>query len=112
MDLNPWSIIAVICVVAVIAVPWFLIANHSAWRTTVILTSQVKVSQINVGYDWLTNGQQTEVLGFYGKEKLTFWNNVSQYFIPNHAYRVVYHADYKGFWSTSEWTLVSVEEIS
>lgn len=104
-------IIGVLWIVCIIAIPWILTANYAAWRTTVLNVSKVKVSQVNVGYDWLTNSQKTEVLGFDGKENLVFWNNVSQYFEPNHEYRVTYHADYKGFWPMDAWTLVNVEEL-
>jgi len=102
----------VVAIVVVIAMAWIGIASFSAWTTTIVNVSKIKVSQVNVGYDWLTNSQQTEVLGFDGKENLVFWNNVSQYFEPNHEYKVIYHGDYKGFWPIKAWTLVSVEELS
>ncbi len=111
MEVPVGTIVGLVIIIACIAVPWYSIAWWASVMDHIPNSSQVKVSQINVGWDWWTNSWTTEVLGFDGKERLDFWDNQSSLFLPNHEYLIDYHNGYRGFWPIARWTIDNVTEI-
>lgn len=103
-------VLSIVCALIIIVVSTSLgIVLAMNYECSIIKTTRIRVSQVNVKYEWWPMSCYiTTVIGYDSTSQLVFWDNVSDCFMPNHTYFIVYHTDYRS--GAGHSTLVSIDD--